>query len=66
MKRMNRKKILYVLETARQWYSSLTLEARKINNKIMEVSCQAHHVMLNKQIVDLGGESVDAPLLNDS
>ena len=64
MKRMNRKKILEVLETARQGYSSLTLKARQIDDKVMEMACQAHHGMLNKQIVELGGESVDAPLLN--
>jgi hypothetical protein len=63
MKRMNRKKILEVLETARQGYSSLVFKAREIGDKIMEISCQAHHGMLNEQIVELGGESVDAPLL---
>ena len=64
MKRMNRKKILEVLETARQGYSSLTLKAIQIDDKVMEMSCRAHHGLLNKQIVQLGGESVDAPLLN--
>lgn len=52
MKRMNRKKIL------------LTLLARKNDDKIMEEACKAHHKMLNKQIVELGGEDVEAPLLN--
>lgn len=64
MKRIYRKKILEVLETARQGYASLTLKARQIDDKIMENACQAHHVMLNRQIVELGGESVKAPLLN--
>ena len=53
-----------MLETSRQGYSSLTLKARQIDDKVMEMACQAHHGMLNKQIVELGGESVDAPLLN--
>jgi hypothetical protein len=61
MKRMNKKKILEVLETARQGYASLTLKARQIDDKIMEQACQAHHGMLNRQIVELGGESVEAP-----
>lgn len=64
MKRINRKKILEVLETARQGYSSLTLKARQMDDIIMERACQAHHGMLNRQIVELGGESVEAPLLN--
>lgn len=64
MKRMNRKKILEVLETARQGYASLTLIARDKNDKIMEMACKAHHGLLNSQIVELGGQSVDAPLLN--
>lgn len=62
MKRMNRKNILETLETARQGYSSLVFIARKHNDKIMEMSCKAHHGMLNKRIVELGGQSVDAPL----
>lgn len=64
MKRMNRKKILEVLETARQGYSSLTIKAFGDNDIIMVKACQAHHGKLNKQIVELGGESVDAPLLD--
>ena len=64
MKRMNRKKILEALQTARQGYASLTIKARDLDDKVMEASCQAHHSLLNTQIVELGGESVDAPLLN--
>lgn len=64
MKRLNRKKILETLETARQGYASLILKAHQIDDIIMERGCQAHHGMLNRQIIDLGGESVDAPLLN--
>ena len=63
MKRINRKKVLDVLETARQGYASLILKARQNDDIIMEKSCQAHHSMLNSQIVELGGENVDAPLL---
>ena len=54
--------MLEVLETARQGYASLTFKARQIDDNIMEQACQAHHGMLNKYIVELGGESVDAPL----
>lgn len=64
MKRMNRKKILEVLETARQGYSSIIIIAREIDDKVLELSCKAHHGMLNKQIVELGGESVEPPLMN--
>ena len=61
---MNRKKILEVLETARQGYSSITIIARDIDNKVLEMACKAHHGMLNKQIVELGGEDVEPPLMN--
>jgi myo-inositol-1-phosphate synthase len=64
LKRINRKKIIEVLETSRMGYSTMVLKAREIDDKIMESSCKAHHQMLNKQIVELGGESVDAPLLD--
>lgn len=64
MKRMNRKKLLDVLETARQGYSSIIIIAREIGDKVLELSCKAHHGMLNKQIVELGGESVEPPLMN--
>ena len=61
MKRMNLKKLLETLENARQGYSSLVFIAKKYDDKIMEMSCKAHHKMLNKRIVELGGQSVDAP-----
>jgi hypothetical protein len=63
MKRMNKKKILETLETARMGYCSLILKAYQINDTIMKISCDAHHRMLNKQIVELGGESVEPPNL---
>lgn len=64
MKRINRKKLLDVLETARQGYSSIIIIASEIDDKVLELSCKAHHGMLNKQIVELGGESVEPPLMN--
>lgn len=64
MKRMNRKKLLDVLETARQGYSSIIIIVREVDDKVLELSCKAHHGMLNKQIVELGGESVEPLLMN--
>lgn len=60
-KRLNRKKILETLELARSGYTSLILKARINEDKIMEKTCDSYHKMLNKQIIELGGESVDIP-----
>jgi hypothetical protein len=61
MARMNRKRIIEVLETSRQGYSTLVVDAIKLGDKVMEVSCRAHHFSLNKMIVELGGDSYDPP-----
>ncbi len=64
MKRINRKKIIETLEIARQGYSSLTIIARDYKDKIMEMACKAHHEQLNRQIIELGGDSYDPPLMD--
>ncbi len=60
-KRINRKKLITNLELARSGYASLILDARIKGDKIMEMTCISYHKLLNKQIVELGGESVDVP-----
>jgi len=57
-------KILKTLETARAGYASLLITAYQIDDKIMVKTCEAHHKMLNEQIVKLGGEDVQLPKIN--
>lgn len=59
MKKLNRQKIIQQLEISRQGFNSSILIALKHNDIIFATSLDAHHNMLNKMIVDLGGENVD-------
>jgi len=66
MKRLNRKKILEALETARQGFNSICLRfigSDQLQDKVVLMSMTAHHHQLNCVIVELGGESV---VLNES
>lgn len=59
MKRLSRQKIVQQLEISKQGFNSSILIALKYKNNIFATSLDVHHNMLNKMIVDLGGESVD-------
>ena len=61
LKRLNRKKIIEELEISRQGYSSVCMSAIKHGDKILQMAANAHHIRLNKMIVELGGE--DVPVL---
>lgn len=58
LKRLNRKKIIEQLEISRQGYSSVSLRALSNGDKVLQISSNAHHHMLNKMIVELGGDDV--------
>lgn len=58
LKRLNRKKIIEQLEISRQGYSSVSMNALCSGDKILQLSANAHHHMLNKMIVELGGSDV--------
>ena len=56
MKRLNRKKILEVLETARQGFSSTIIKAisgwnTNLDELVWEKSSEAHHHHLNKILI---------------
>ncbi len=57
---MSKDNILEVLETARQGFASGISYALKQGDKDLHIaySFDAHHKMLNKKIVELGGEDV--------
>jgi hypothetical protein len=58
IKKINRKKIIETLEFARQGFASIIMDAKIRKDLVLELSSQAHHSLLDKAIVELGGESV--------
>lgn len=66
MKRMNRKKIIETLELARSGYASIIISAKVANDNILVMCAQAHHLSLNRQIIELGGEDVPTPFIEEN
>jgi hypothetical protein len=62
VEKISRKKIIEVLETARQGFSSVCITFHcddKYRKSASEISARAHHRYLNRAIISMGGESVD-------
>jgi hypothetical protein len=58
MKRINRKKILCVLEEARSGFLQAHMQAKVKQDDVLRVCMSSHYYNINKIIIELGGDDI--------